>query len=58
MVTDVRNNILMISTTVNFPADSLSELEEVSLFECRQVGHCVGGAGGLFSKLHRRDIAR
>ena len=35
MATDPSNNILMISTTVNLPADSLSELEEVSLVECR-----------------------
>ncbi len=40
----------MIATTVNLPADSLGELIEVSLVECRQVGHCLGGAvnGGLF----------
>jgi hypothetical protein len=46
IATDVRNNILMIATTVNIPADSLCELIEVSLVECRQVGHRLGGAGG------------
>jgi hypothetical protein len=48
MATDVRNNILMIATTVNLSANSLCELIEVSLVKCRQVGHCLGGAGGLF----------
>jgi hypothetical protein len=48
MATNVRYNILMIATTVNLPADTLCELVEVSLVECRQVGHCLGGAGGLF----------
>lgn len=48
----------MISTTVYLPADSLCELIEVGLVECRQVGYCLGGAGELFGLLHRSDIAR
>jgi len=44
-------NILVITTTVNLPADTRSEFVEVSLGEGRQVGHCRG-AVGLIGELH------
>ena len=39
---------LMIATTVNLSAGNLGELIEVSLGECGQGSHRLGGAGGLF----------
>jgi len=54
-MTAAKVNTLIITTTVNLPADAGSELVEVNLCECGKGGQFCG-AVGLLDRLHKGDI--